>query len=43
MNKLKTIEFRFLLVPFATTKFKVKGIGRKRYYIFGFKIIDLVE
>ena len=29
MNTLKTIEFRFLLVPFATTKFKVKGVGRK--------------
>lgn len=43
MNKLKTIEFRFLLTPIATTIFTVKGVKRKRYYIFGFKIIDLVR
>ncbi len=43
MNKLKTIEFRFLLTPIATTIFTAKGVKRKRYYIFGFKIIDLVR
>ena len=43
MKLQRIIEFRFLLTPFATTKFIVNGIGRKRVYIFGFKIIDLVE
>lgn len=38
----KIIDWRFLLTPFATTKWVVKGIDRKRYYIFGFKIADIV-
>ena len=43
MEFQRIIEFRFLLTPFATTKFTVKGIARKRFYVFGFKIIDLVN
>lgn len=43
MKDLKIIDFRFILTPFATTLFTVKGIDRKRYYVFGFKIIDLVQ
>lgn len=38
----RIIDFRFLLTPFATTQWTVKGIERKRYYIFGFKIADIV-
>lgn len=41
MKNQRIIEFRFLLTPFASTLFIVKGVYRKRYYIFGFKIIDL--
>jgi hypothetical protein len=43
MKLQRIIEFRFLLTPFATTAFTVKDIPRKRVYIFGFKIIDLVQ
>ena len=38
----KIIDWRFILTPFATTKWIVKDIERKRYYIFGFKIVDIV-
>jgi len=38
----KIIDIRFILTPFATTVWAVKGIDRKRYYIFGFKIADVV-
>lgn len=41
MRHQRIIEFRFLLTPFASTMFTVKGIERKRYYIFGIKIVDL--
>jgi hypothetical protein len=41
MNNQKIIDFRFLLTPFASTEWTVKGVQRKRYYIFGFKIMDL--
>jgi hypothetical protein len=37
----KLIDWRFILTPFATTQWTVKGIERKRYYIFGFKIADI--
>ena len=37
----KVIDIRFILTPFATTTWVVKGIDRKRYYIFGFKIADV--
>lgn len=43
MRLQRIIEFRFLLTPIATTKFRVKGIDRKRVYFFGFKIIDLYD
>lgn len=39
----KIIDFRFILTPFATTTWTVKGIDRKYYYIFGFKIIDVAQ
>ena len=39
----KLIDWRFVLTPYATTVWTVKNIVRKRYYIFGFKIMDLVE
>ena len=39
----KVIDWRFLLTPYATTRWTVKNIVRKRCYIFGFKIMDLVE
>lgn len=34
MNKLKTIEFRFLLTLIATTIFTVKGCEKKKGIIF---------
>lgn len=43
MKDLKIIDWRFIFTPFATTSFLVKGVDRKRYYVFGFKIIDLVQ
>ena len=43
MVNQRIIEFRYLLTPFATTVFILHGIPRKRFYIFGFKIIDLVN
>ena len=40
----KLIDFRFILTPFATTRWVIKpNLIRKRYYIFGFKIVDLVD
>lgn len=41
MNNQKIIDLRFILTPLATVYFKVQGIQRKRYYVFGFKIVDL--
>lgn len=38
----KVIDHRFLLTPFATTKWCVNNVDRKYYYIFGFKIADIV-
>ena len=43
MKHQRIIEFRFLLTPFASTLFIIKDVYRKRYYIFGFKIIDLLQ
>jgi hypothetical protein len=43
MRLQRIIEFRFLLTPLATTSFYVNDIPRKRFYVFGFKIIDLVQ
>lgn len=37
----KVIDWRFLLTPFATTTWIIKGVNRKRYYVFGFKIADI--
>tara|TARA_R110000796_G_scaffold11380_2_gene37855 strand:+ start:610 stop:735 length:126 start_codon:yes stop_codon:yes gene_type:complete len=37
----KLIDWRFLLTPYATTIWRVKNVDRKRYYIFGFKIMDI--
>lgn len=37
----KVIDKRFLLTPFATTKWTVRNVDRKYFYIFGFKIIDI--
>jgi len=37
----RIIDYRFLLTPFAIVYFTVKGIKRKYYYVFGFKIIDI--
>jgi hypothetical protein len=37
------LDWRFVLTPYATTQWTIKNIVRKRYYIFGFKIMDLVE
>ena len=37
----KLIDWRFILTPFATTKWIVGSVDRKRYYIFGFKIADI--
>jgi hypothetical protein len=43
LNNLKTIDSRFILTPFATTSWNVNGVEfRKRCYIFGFKVADLV-
>lgn len=40
---MKIIDTRFLLTPFATTMWIVEGgVERKRYYIFGFKVADIV-
>ena len=38
----KVIDWRFLLTPFASTQWIVNGVDRRRYYIFGFKIADIV-
>lgn len=38
----KIIDWRFLLTPFATTQWIVNTVDRKRYYIFGFKVADIV-
>lgn len=38
----KIIDKRFLLTPFAVTQWKISNVDRKYYYIFGFKIIDIV-
>ena len=35
------IDLRFILTPFAITKWIVNNTNRKRYYIFGFKIADI--
>lgn len=42
MNKFKIIDKRFFLTPFASTMWQVEGVTRKRYYVFGFKVADLV-
>ncbi len=39
----KIIDWRFLLCPYATTKWDVKGVSRKAHYIFGIKIADVVN
>lgn len=38
----KIIDFRFILTPFATTIWVINNVARKYYYIFGFKIADIV-
>ena len=43
MKSLKTIEFRFILCPFATSLFTVNNMRRKGYYVFGIKIMDLIK
>ncbi len=39
----RLIDPRFLFTPYATTLFRYGDITRKYYYIFGFKIMDLVQ
>lgn len=43
MKDLKIIDTRFLLTPFAKTIWTVKGVTRHRFYLFGFKIIDIAQ
>ena len=43
MRILRIIEFRFILTPVATTKFKVNGVDRLRLYVFGFKVADFAR
>jgi hypothetical protein len=39
----RLIAFEFLFTPIASDRWIVDGVPRKRWYIFGFKIIDLVD
>jgi len=41
MRNQRIIDLRYILTPLATVYFQIGGITRKRYYIFGFKVVDL--